>query len=45
MFNFEYLILNLREKLVTLDYNFINNAYHSDFSESVGFFSFNGYIL
>lgn len=35
-------ILNLRESSVEVNYNCINNAYHSDYSESVSFFSFNG---
>ena len=45
MLNFKYLIFNLREDLVKIDYNNFNNAYHSDFSESVGFFSFSEFSL
>ena len=38
-------MFNLIEDLVKIDYNSFNNAYHSDLSESVGFFSFSGYLL
>lgn len=37
-------IFILRELLVELNYNYSNNAYHSDSLESVGFFHFNGYL-